>query len=274
MRELVYRFRPCFVYAALFSVAVNVLLLVPPLYMLQLFDRVISSRSQETLAMLSMAAVFALAMMAVLDALRARLLAAAAAALDRNLGPQVLGGLLAQTARLSGAEHLNGLRDVNTLRSFLLGGGVLAVFDAPWMPLFIALIFVFHPLLGVFAVCGALAMILLAVANERFTRQPLERVQAQARRASRFVDTSVRNAEVVTALGILPAVTRRWAAFNDRVLREQAEAAGVGGGFTAATKFTRQIVQILMLAAGAYLDRKSTRLNSSHIQKSRMPSSA
>ena len=253
MRELVYRFRPCFVYAALFSVAVNLLLLVPPLYMLQLFDRVISSRSQETLAMLSMAAVFALAMMAVLDALRARMLAAAAAALDRNLGPQVLGGLLAQTARLSGAEHLNGLRDVNTLRTFLLGGGVMAVFDAPWMPLFIAIIFVFHPLLGWFAVCGALAMIVLAVANERFTRRPLERVQAQARRASRFVDVSVRNAEVVSALGMLPAVTRRWAAFNDRVLREQSEASGVGGGFTAATKLTRQLVQIVMLAAGAYL---------------------
>ena len=253
MRELIRRFRPCFVYAGLFSVVVNVLLLVPALYMLQLFDRVISSRNEATLVMLTFAAVFALAMMSLLDTLRARLLAAAAAALDRHLGPQVLDGLLAQTARLSGAEHLNGLRDVNTLRAFLLGPGVLAVFDAPWMPLFLAIVFLFHPLLGVFAIGGAAAMVLLAVANERFTRLPIERVQAEARRAGRFVDASVRNAEVVTALGMLPAVTKRWAVLNERVLREQAAASGLGGAFSSATKFTRQLVQVGMLAAGAYL---------------------
>ena len=253
MRELIRRFRPCFVYAALFSVAVNLLLLVPPLYMLQLFDRVISSRSQETLAMLSIAAVLALAMMALLDALRARLLAAAAGALDRHLGPKVLDGVIAQTARHSGAEYLNGLRDVATLRTFLLGAGVLAVFDAPWLPLFIGIVFLFHPLLGVLAALGALTMVVLAVANERFTRPPLERVQSEARRAGRFVDSSVRNAEVVTALGMLPAVTARWASFNDRVLHEQAQASSVGGSFSAATKFTRQMVQVVMLAAGAYL---------------------
>lgn len=253
MRGLIGRFRPCFVYAGLFSVVVNVLLLVPALYMLQLFDRVISSRNEATLVMLSLVAVFALAMMSLLDALRGRLLAAAAAAMDRHLGPQVLDGLLAQTARLSGAEHLNGLRDVNTLRAFLLGPGVLAVFDAPWMPLFVALIFLFHPLLGWFALGGAAAMLALAVLNERFTRQPIERVQAEGRRAGRFVDAAVRNAEVVTALGMLPAVTKRWGALNERVLREQALASVTGGAFASATKFTRQLVQVGILATGAYL---------------------
>ena len=253
MRELIGRFRPCFVYAGLFSVVVNLLLLVPALYMLQLFDRVITSRNESTLVLLTFIAVFALGMMSILDAVRARLLAAAAAALDRHLGPKVLDGLLAQTARLSGAEHLNGLRDVNTLRAFLLGPGVLAVFDAPWMPLFLALIFVFHPVLGIFALGGAVTMVLIAVANERFTRKPLERVQAEARRAGRYVDAAVRNAEVATALGMLPALTRRWSALNDRVLREQALAAATGGAFSSATKFTRQLVQVVMLAVGAYL---------------------
>ena len=253
MRELIGRFRPCFAYAGLFSVVVNLLLLVPALYMLQLFDRVITSRNEATLVMLTFVAVFALGMMSLLDAVRARLLAAAAAALDRHLGPKVLDGLLAQTSRLSGADHLNGLRDVNTLRAFLLGPGVLAVFDAPWMPLFLALIFVFHPVLGLFALAGAVAMVLIAVANERFTRKPLERVQAEARRAGRYVDSAVRNAEVATALGMVPALTRRWAALNDRVLREQALASATGGAFSSATKFTRQLVQIVMLAVGAYL---------------------
>ncbi|HZN86028.1 MAG TPA: type I secretion system permease/ATPase [Burkholderiales bacterium] len=253
MRELFSRFRPFFAYAGLFSLAINVLLLVPPLYMLQVFDRVLASRSGETLAMLTIAAVVALLVMALLDVLRARLLATAGAALDRRLGPRVLDGLLSQTARLTGAGYLNGLRDVNTLRSFLGGAGLITLFDAPWLPFFLLVIFLFHPVLGAVALAGALAMVLLAFLNERLTRQPIERAQAQARRAARFIDANVRNAEVVSALGMLPAVTRRWCGLNDSALGEQARAASVGGLFLGATKFTRQFIQLAMLAAGAYL---------------------
>ena len=250
MRDLVARFRPFFVYAGLFSLAINVLLLGPTLYMLQVFDRVITSRSQETLLALTVAAVAALGLMALLDMLRARLLAAAGIALDRMLGPRVLEGLL---SRLSGTEFANGLRDVNTLRGFLVGSGVLAIFDAPWLPFFLLIIFLFHPVLGVIAVIGAISMWLLAFLNERFARRPLERVQAEGRRASRFIDTSARNAEVIGALGMLPAVTRRWARFNDAVLREQVRASAIGGRFSGGTKFARQLIQTAMMAAGAYL---------------------
>ncbi len=253
MREFFSRFRPYFVYAGLFSLAINVLLLVPPLYMLQVFDRVLASRSGETLAMLTIAAVVALFVMALLDMLRARLLAAAGAALDRGLGPRVLDGLLAQTAKLSGAGYLNGLRDVNTLRSFLGGAGLITLFDAPWLPFFLFVIFLFHPMLGVVALAGAIAMVLLAFLNERLTRRPLERAQGDARRAARFIDANVRNAEVVSALGMLPAVTRRWSRLNDAALGEQARALRLGGFFSGATKFTRQFIQLAMLAVGAYL---------------------
>ncbi len=253
MRELMQRFRPCLVWAGLFSVVVNLLLLVPALYMLQLFDRVITSRSEETLVLLTLAAVIALATMAALDALRARLLAAAAGGLDRHLGPKVLEGVVAQTARMSGAEYVNGLRDVTTLRGFLLGAGILGILDAPWLPFFLLIVFLMHPLLGIVGLLGAAAMIALAFFNERFTRLPLERVQAEARRASRFVEAGVRNAEVVTALGMLPALTRRWSDMNERVLREQAIASGLGSSFSASTKLTRQLVQVAMLAAGAWL---------------------
>ena len=156
MRDLVLRFRPFFAFAGLFSLAINLLLLVPPLYMLQVFDRVLASRSGETLLMLTVAAVTALLLMALLEVLRARLLAAAGAALDQSLGPRVLDGLLAQTARLSGGAYLNGLRDVNTLRSFLGGAGLMALFDAPWLPIFLLVIFLFHPLLGIVALVGAI----------------------------------------------------------------------------------------------------------------------
>ncbi len=253
MRDLVKAFRTYFFYAGLFSLAINVLLLVPALYTLQLFDRVISSRSEETLVMLSIGAVLALSMMALLEVLRARLLVGCGVALDRKLAPRVLAGLLAQTARLTGGEHLNGLRDVNTLRGFLVGTGVIALFDAPWMPFFLLLIFLFHPALGAVALAGAVAMLGLAVLNERFTRLPLERVQGEGRRVGQFIDAATRNAEAVSALGMQTAVTRRWAMLNDRMLREQTEASGLGGMFAGLTKFARQFIQMAMLAAGAYL---------------------
>jgi PrtD family type I secretion system ABC transporter len=251
--DLVSRFRSLFVYAGLFSLAINLLLLAPPLYMLQVFDRVLTSRSGETLVVLTIAAIAALIVMAFLDVLRSRLLAAAGVALDRTLGPRVLDGLLAHTSRLSGAPFLNGLRDVNTLRTFLGGAGLVALFDAPWLPLFLLIIFLFHPMLGVIALVGALAMLLLAWLNERFTRDSLERAQAEGRRAGRMIDANVRNAEVVSALGMLPAVTRRWAELNDGALLEQLRANHVGGFFSGATKFMRQFIQLAMLAGGAYL---------------------
>ena len=253
MRDLVLRLRPFFLFAGLFSLAINLLLLVPPLFMLQVFDRVLASRSVETLAVLSVAAIAALVMMAFLEVLRARLLAASGAALDRGLGPRVLDGLLAQTARLSGGAYLNGLRDVNTLRAFLGGAGLMALFDAPWLPIFLLVVFLFHPVLGVVALAGALAMICLAVLNERLTRAPLERSQTQARRAGRFIDSNVRNAEVVNALGMLPAVTRHWAELNDAALAEQMRANRIGARLTGWTKFARQFIQLAMLATGAFL---------------------
>jgi PrtD family type I secretion system ABC transporter len=214
---------------------------------------VLSSRSEETLVMLSVGALLALAMMAALDMLRARLLAACGVALDRWLGPSVLQGLLDQTARLGGAEHLNGLRDVGTLRGFLVGAGVIALFDAPWLPLFLVLITLFHPLLGAVALAGAALMLLLAVLNERLTRAPLELVLAAGRRAGRFIDASTANAETVSALGMQRAVTRRWQALNEAALREQVAASGLGATFSGLTKFTRQFIQMAMLGVGAYL---------------------
>src|SRR4051812_13246915 len=157
MRELVSRLRPYFAYAAFFSLVINLLMLAAPLYMLQVFDRVISSRSEETLFALTVAAVAALAAMALLDVVRARLLAAAGMALDRMVGPRVLEGLL---GRLSPADYAPGLRDVNALRSFLGGSGVLSLFDAPWLPIFLLIIFLFHPLMGAIALGGSLLMCL------------------------------------------------------------------------------------------------------------------
>jgi PrtD family type I secretion system ABC transporter len=253
VRDLVSRLTPLFVFAALFSLAINTLLLAPSLYMLQVFDRVLASRSEETLAVLSLAAVIALFAMMLLDVLRARLLAAAGASLDRRLGPRVLQGLMAQTARLSGTGHLHGLRDVATLRAFFSGQGLMAVFDAPWLPIFLLLITLFHPILGATALGGAIVMVVLAFLNERLTRVPLERAQTQARQAARFIDVGTRNADVVEALGMAPALSRRWASLNEAALREHRRANAIGAGFSGFTKFARQLIQLVMLGIGAHL---------------------
>src|SRR5438270_1910901 len=253
VRELISRFRMYFLFAGFFSLVINALLLVPPIYMLQVFDRVLTSRSEETLVYLTIGGICALVVMALLDMVRARLLGIAGAALDRRLGPRVLDGLLAQTARLGGAAYLNGLRDVNTLRMFLGGSGLLALFDAPWLPFFLLVIFLFHPLLGAVALVGAIGMLTTAVLNERLTRKPAEEAQAQGRRAGRYIDGAVRNADVIAALGMLPAVASRWGQANDAALMQQLRATRIGGVFSGMSKFARQFIQLAMLATGAWL---------------------
>ena len=240
MKPILSALRPYFACAALFSLAINLLLLAAPLYMLQVFDRVLASRSGETLLMLSVAALLAVALGAVLDVVRARLLAAAGMALERSLAPAAL-------------ERLSGLREVHALRAFLSGPGVLALFDAPWLPAFLLLIFLFHPLLGCAALAGAVAMVITAVLNERLTRGPLERGAAQASRASRWIETGLRNSEVIRALGMHPALIRRWAAANDSALAEQHLGTTRGAFFAGLSRSLRQLIQMALLALGAWL---------------------
>ncbi|HSJ97432.1 MAG TPA: ABC transporter transmembrane domain-containing protein [Myxococcota bacterium] len=210
--------KPYFIWAGVFSLAINVLLLAAPLYMLQVFDRVVTSRSHETLLMLTVAALAALTAMAALDAVRGRLLAAAGLALDRRIGPRVLHGILEASRAPQAGPGAPSLRDVATLRAFLVGPGVIALFDAPWLPFFLGVIFLFHPLMGAIALGGALLMCVLAFLNERLTRRPLERTQSAGRRAGRFIDSGLRNTEVIAGLGMLPAVARRWAGLTDAAL--------------------------------------------------------
>jgi len=253
MREFIAQFRAYFLWAAFFSLVINVLMLAPALFMLQVFDRVVSSRSTETLVMLFVLTLFALLCMAYLDAIRARLLARAAIRLEKVLGPRVLASMLRQSAHANRTLSLHGLRDVNALRAFLTGPGIIAIFDAPWVPLFIALIYVFHPLLGTVALGGALLLLALTVLNEKLSRRSLEAMQTDARAAGRFVDQSLGNAEVVGALGMVGNVTQDWREKSDKVLQSQYEANQIGSFLSSTTRFLRQMLQVVMLAAGAWL---------------------
>jgi PrtD family type I secretion system ABC transporter len=242
-----------FTMAALFSCAINLLYLASPLYMLQVYDRVLSSGSEYTLVMLTVALGAALATMAGLDAVRARVLVRAGIKFDRRLSGRVLTGLVERGVHPGGARHGQSLRDLDHLRQFLTGPGVHAAFDAPWMPIYIAVLFLVHPLLGWVALGGAALLLLLAMFNEFATRGPLKVATEAAVRSYGFTDATLRNAEVIQAMGMLPALGGRWLHDRQEMLGYQASASERNADFSGLIKFSRLFLQSLVLGIGAWL---------------------
>lgn len=253
MREFGLRFKPFFVYAGTFSLIINVLMLAPALFMIQVFDRVVTSRSVETLVMLGLVTVVALVFIAFLDVVRSRLLAGMGISMEKMLGPRILGDIVKRASIPGGADAIHGLRDVSILRTFLTGPGIVALFDAPWVPIYVLIIFLFHPLLGVIAAAGAAIMLLIAYSNERLTRDVLGEMQTASRVAGRFADQTLRNAEVVGAMGMVDNLVRAWQSLSGGALALQIRASGASTVLSSASRFLRQFLQIAMLFAGAWL---------------------
>ena len=241
-----------FAYAGLFSLFINLLLLTTPLYSMQVFDRVLTSRSVETLLVLTLLAVGALLTQLALEIVRGRLLLAAGAKLERLLGPAVLEGTLRQALHSTSAD-VAGLSDVAQLRGFLSGGTLTALFDAPWAPLYLAVIALVNPGLGGIAFGGALLLALLAYLNERLTRVPLGDLHRHARAAGNVADSAVQNAEVVQALGMLPALRRRWERASVEVLNAWLRAGRASGTVSAFSRCTRMLIQIAIMGGAALL---------------------
>ena len=253
MGKFLRRCRVYFVYAVIFSFFANILMLTLPIYMMQVFDRVISSRSVETLVMLSIMALGGLFAHMLLELFRSRLLSGAGLALDGMAGPAVVTGVLNVGARPGSNPAVSSLRDVALVRTFLTGQAVFALFDAPWVPIYLGVIFMFHPTLGIIATLGAISLFCLAYVNEKLTRSPLEEMQKETRRAGRYIDSGMRNAEVAGALGMIPSIIGRWKHLNDRVIDAQARADRLGGVLKGITRLIRMSLQILMLGVGALL---------------------
>ena len=247
------QFRTHFLYAGIFSFVINLILLVPPLYMIQVFDRVLVSRSQETLLMLTLAAVGTLVMLFLLDSLRSALLLSAGGMIDRLLGERVISALIQNAGKVNRAESVHGLRDVSLLRNFLGGASIIALFDLPWGIFFVLFTFFFHALLGVIALLSVVALFALTWSNEKLNRADLEKVQIDGRRAGQFIDQGLRNADVLNALGMRRGFVRRWERMNSPVLEGQEETGQRMGRINSLSKALRQLVQIIMMAAGAWL---------------------
>jgi PrtD family type I secretion system ABC transporter len=238
---------------AAFSFFMNLLLLIPAIFMLQVFDRVLPSNSTETLLVLLVGAGIALVLLFLLDYVRGRLQNVMGNIIDERLSPPVVSAVVAKAARPGNGGKTEGIRDVAALRAVFSSNGMIALFDAPWVVVYVLVIWAFHPALGIGAALAALLMLMLAWLNDRLSRGALETLQKEGRRVSQYVESSLRNAEVLQALGMTESLLARWRLLQSRVTVMQTSASRTGVGFSALTRFVRQAVQMLMLALGAYL---------------------
>ncbi|MBF0446828.1 MAG: type I secretion system permease/ATPase [Magnetococcales bacterium] len=236
----------------LFSFCINLLLLAVPLYMLQLFDRVVVTRSGETLLYLTVIVTVALLVMAGLEIARSRILVRIGCWVEQQLAGMTLASSVEQTAR--GADpSIQGLRDLQNLRNFLSGPTVFPLLDAPWAPMFLVLIYLMHPLLGHIALSAAFVLFGFAWLNERLTRQPLTEAGNRSVLAMTEAELAVRNADVIRAMGMLPAVVKRWNDLGLGVIDQQSRISERSALISAGAKFVRLGFQVMMLGCGAYL---------------------
>jgi PrtD family type I secretion system ABC transporter len=236
----------------LFSLCLNLLLLTSPIYMMQVFDRVLSSGRSETLLFLTMIAVIAMAVLGALETARGQVLSRAAIWLERRISPDLIAASL--RVRLMGEPvSAQALRDLDNLRAFATGAGVIALCDAPWAPIFLLILTLMNPWLGVLGLVGALLLFSLAVINEQVSRAPLKREVRQAISDREAVDQALKNAEALQAMGMLKGFLARWSEQNTGTLAAQLESGERSGSVVGLSKFLRLTLQLLILALGALL---------------------
>lgn len=245
--------RPAFAFAILLSFFINILVLVAPVYMMQIYDRVIMSRNMTTLLMLTIVAVSLLIAYAFLEAARSRTLVRSGALFDSEASDQVFDSVQRTSLTNQNSGTAQGLRDLDRVREFLTGNGLIALCDAPWVPIFILGCYILHPWYGYIAASGAVLLFVLAVLNDRLTRHQLQEGSRANIGATNYASTTLRNAEATRAMGMLGALRKRWKAQHDEVLGWQAQASDRAGVVMALTKFVRMTLQISILGTGAYL---------------------
>ncbi len=243
-----------FLAVGIFSGLINLLALTGSFYMLQVYDRVLPSRSVPTLVGLTVLMFGLYAANGLLDLFRTRLMSRIGVRIDNELGPKVFAAvqMLPLRARPTGDGQLP-VRDLDQIRNFMSGMGPTALFDLPWMPIYLAVIFLFHPWLGWFAVVGSVLLIALTWLTEIRSKGPVKAASQSGSERNAFGEAVRRNAEVVRAMGLGPRMTERWIALSTRHLADQLRATDAAGGIGTVTKVLRLVLQSGILGLGAYL---------------------
>ena len=248
-----YAFRREFLIVGIFSMVANVLMLAPTLYMLQVYDRVLVSRSELTLVVVSLITLFLFAVMAFAEWSRSRLLVRAGVRLDAVLSTRVFNASFEANLSQSDAPAQRAFIDLTEVRQFLTGNGIFAFFDAPWAPIYIAVLFFLHPFLGWVSIGFALVQAALAWFGHRRTIAPSEQASKAALDVNLYLQGKMRNAEVVESMGMLSGLRERWSSRHAEYMDRQGEAQGLTHRITAISKWVRYCQQSLALAAGALL---------------------
>jgi ATP-binding cassette subfamily C protein EexD len=242
-----------FLSVGFFSMFINLLMLVPPLYMLQIYDRVITTRSEETLLMLTLAVIFLLIVLGGLELVRSRILVRVGNRLDVLVSTRIYRAMFQRSVLTQGQQTAQPLSDLNHLRQFLAGNGLFAFFDFPWTPIYLAVLYLFHPWLGLFATCAGIILLSLAIANEKATKTLLAEANSDYIQTQALANSNLCNAEVLHAMGMLPGIMGRWASKHHDFLAKQSQASDRAGALTNVSKVLRLLFQSMILGLGAML---------------------
>jgi len=245
--------RVIFITAIFFSFFINLLMFVSPLYMLQIYDRVITSRNEATLIWITIAAGVLILVYALLEMLRSRLLVRAGIIFDNKIANQIFESVHRGYLNQPNSTNVQCLRDIDTLREFLTGSSLIAFCDIPWSPIFIIGAFLLHPWFGYLALAGSITTLALTLLNEFVTAKHLGAAGRASVAANQSAQATFRNFEVLQAMGMLGALRTQWSGRHEAVIQLQAQASDRAGGIVAATKFFRMFLQTGILGLGAYL---------------------
>lgn len=251
--QILISFKKTFRNIGVFSAIINVLMLMPAIYMLQIYDSVLSSHNEMTLLMLTLIMLGAYIFLGALEYVRSFILIRVGAQLDMKLNTRVYTAAFEESLKKGDSNAGQALKDLTNLRQFLTGNVLFAFFDAPWFPIYLTVIFLFHPALGIFALFGTIVLITLAYINEKISHQPLSEANAMAVASTNVASNNLRNAEVIEAMGMLPNIQARWYKLHSRFLNLQAEASEKAGVVTALSKSINVALQSLVLGLGALL---------------------
>lgn len=253
MKPYLNALRHHFAMVIVFSVVINILVMASPLYMLQLYDRVLASRSVETLVSLTAITTFVLLVMAALDVLRAKLLVRAGTVLHERIATRLFDTVLQRTSTHPQEPSREAQKDLYDVRQFVSGSGLIALIDAPWAVIFMAIIFLMHPLLGIVAFVGALVLFGLAMLAELSTRETLKASRLETLRAEKCMTEGVRSADALRVMGMIPAMAHMWRTRQDQAVSLQDRVSERLSSLTAMSKSIRLVLQMAMLGTGAWL---------------------
>ncbi len=253
LTEALMTLKQSFVVVGFFSFFINVLMLVPPLYMLQIYDRVLASRSEETLIVLTFIVIVMFVTMGLLEFIRSRILVRLGNRIDMKFSGRIFDALFELANKYPGKASTQAISDMTHVRQFMTGNGLFAFFDAPWLPIYIFVLYLFHPLFALFGIIAAVVLFIIAILNEFNTRKNIEEANDMSQKSIRFANNNLRNSEVIHALGMLSNIKNRWLERHTNFLVLQSEASDKAGKWTNLSKVLRMGFQSLILGLGGYL---------------------